>query len=106
MEFYERIKRLAKENGLSVCGLCKSAGVPTSVLYDLKSGRKQGLSRSTAEKISSVLSISVDELYGIEKAPDAEAPRAEDIEALKLLQALPENKRQAALEYLKFLSNT
>lgn len=105
MEFYERIKYLAKEKGFSVCSLCKSAGVPTSVLYDIKSGRKQGLSRSTAEKIAAVLNVSVDELYGKEKAPDAEASEAEFQEAINLLKQLSETERQNAIDYLKFLSS-
>lgn len=41
----------------------------------------------------------------IEKAPDAEAPEAEFQEVINLLQQLPEDKRQNALDYLKFLSS-
>lgn len=106
MSLYESILLLVKEKGLTICGLCKKAGVPTSVLYDIKSGRKQGLSRGTAEKIASALEISVDELYGKEKSPDAEAPRDEKInEIISLLEALPEEKAAEAVRYLKYLAD-
>lgn len=108
MSLYESIFLLAKEKGLTICGLCKKAGVPTSVLYDIKSGRKQGLSRGTAEKIASALEISVDELYGKEKSPDAEqsTPRDERYnEIFSLLESLPEEKAAEALRYLKYLAD-
>ena len=105
MELYERIKELAQLNGLSVCGLCKIAGVPSSVLYEIKSGRKKDLRRVTAEKLATALEISVDELYGKEKTPDAVAPREEKYnEIFNLLSALPEEKIAEAVRYLKYLA--
>ena len=64
LDLYSRIETLAQSKGLSVCGLCKAASVPTSSLYEIKSGRKSGISRKTAEKLSAALGITVAELYG------------------------------------------
>lgn len=68
MNLYERIEQLSKSNGLSVNKMCEKAGIRSSIMYDIKSGKKQGLSRATAEKIANALEVSVDELYGTEKS--------------------------------------
>ena len=105
MTLYERIESLAKEKGFSVCGLCKTAGVPHSTIYELKSGKKVDLNRKTTEKLATALEISVDELYGKEKSPDAVAPREEKYnEIFNLLSALPEEKIAEAVRYLKYLA--
>lgn len=106
MTLYERIESLAKEKGFSVCGLCKTAGVPHSTIYELKSGKKVDLNRKTTEKLATALEITVDELYGKEKTPDAEAPRDKKYEEIiNLLSALPEEKIAEAVRYLKFLAD-
>lgn len=105
MTLYERIESLAKEKGFSVCGLCKTAGVPHSTIYELKSGKKVDLNRKTTEKLATALEITVDELYGKEKSPDAVAPREEKYnEIFNLLSALPEEKIAEAVRYLKYLA--
>lgn len=105
MTLYERIESLAKEKGFSVCGLCKTAGVPHSTIYELKSGKKVDLNRKTTEKLATALEITVDELYGKEKTPDAEAPRDKKYEEIvNLLSALPDEKIAEAVRYLKYLA--
>ena len=105
MTLYERIESLAKEKGFSVCGLCKTAGVPHSTIYELKSGKKVDLNRKTTEKLATALEITVDELYGKEKSPDAEAPRDKKYdEIFSLLASLPEEKIAEAVRYLKYLA--
>lgn len=64
MDLYERIQSLAQDKGYKIGGLAKAAKISTSILYDLRDGRTQNLSRKTAEKVSAVLEVSVDELYG------------------------------------------
>ena len=105
MTLYERIESLAKEKGFSVCGLCKTAGVPHSTIYELKSGKKVDLNRKTTEKLATALEITVDELYGKEKTPDAEAPRDKKYdEIFSLLASLSDEKIAEAVRYLKFLA--
>lgn len=123
MTLYERIESLAKEKGFSVCGLCKTAGVPHSTIYELKSGKKVDLNRKTTEKLATALEITVDELYGKEKSPDAVAPREEKyneifnlfynlseenmklaIKGLDYLIKIPDEKLPEAVRYLQFLA--
>ena len=106
MNLYEKIQRLCKNANLSVNKLCAKAGISSSILYDLKSGKKVDLNRKTAEKIATALEITVDELYGKEKTPDAEAPRDKKYEEIiNLLSALPEEKIAEAVRYLKYLAD-
>lgn len=103
-DLYNRINNLCRTNGLSIPKMCEKANIRSSVIYDLKSNKKSGISRKTAEKIAEALQITVSELYK-EKTPDAEAPRAEVAEAYKLFNDLSAEKQQEALNYLRFLSN-
>jgi transcriptional regulator with XRE-family HTH domain len=106
VNLYERIEQLAEQKGLTICGLCKKAKVAASSIYEIRSGRKSGISRNTAEKLATALEITVDELYGKEKTPDAEAPRDKKYEEIiNLLSALPEEKIAEAVRYLKFLAD-
>ena len=105
VDLYNRIDELCKSKGLSIYKVCKLAGISFSVIYDLKSGKKVDLNRKTAEKLATALEISVDELYGKEKTPDAVAPREEKYnEIFNLLSALPEEKIAEAVRYLKYLA--
>ena len=106
VNLYERIEELCKNQKISISKLCSLAGVSSSVIYDIKSGRKSGLNRRTAEKIALVLQISVAELYGeTEKAPDAKTPRAkENDEFIKIFETLPEEKQQQVLDYLRYVA--
>ena len=105
VNLYDKIQELCKNANLSVNKMCIKAGIRSSVLYDLKSGKKSDLNRKTAEKIATALEISVDELYGKEKTPDAVAPREEKYnEIFNLLSALPEEKIAEAVRYLKYLA--
>jgi transcriptional regulator with XRE-family HTH domain len=106
VNLYDKIQELCKNANLSVNKMCIKAGIRSSVLYDLKSGKKSDLNRKTAEKIASALEITVDELYGKEKSPDAEAPR--DIENAKfneLLATLPAEEQQKVYDYLQFVAD-
>lgn len=106
MNLYNRIDDLCKSKDLTVYKMCKIANLSFSVIYDLKSGKKTGINLKTAEKIATALEISVDELYGKEKSPDAEAPRAsEHIDFIELLDTLPEEEQKKVYEYLQLLSD-
>lgn len=105
MDLYNRIDELCKGKGLSIYKVCKLANISFSVIYDLKSGKKVDLNRKTAEKLATALEITVDELYGKEKSPDAEAPRDKKYdEIFSLLASLPDEKIAEAVRYLKFLA--
>jgi transcriptional regulator with XRE-family HTH domain len=105
VDLYNRIDELCKGKGLSIYKVCKLANISFSVIYDLKSGKKVDLNRKTAEKLATALEITVDELYGKEKTPDAEAPRDKKYdEIFSLLASLPDEKIAEAVRYLKYLA--
>ena len=104
---YNNLVSLCKAKGVSGSRMCLDLGLSKSTMTDLKNGRIKGVTIATAQKMAAYFNITVDELYGIEieKAPDAEAPEAEYQEVIDLLNQLPEDKRQNALDYLKFLAS-
>ena len=107
---YENIIALCERKGIKGGKLCTDIGMSKGILTDLKMGRQTGISAINAQKIASYFGVTVGYLLGEEemekeKAPDAEAPEAEFQEVINLLQQLPEDKRQNALDYLKFLSS-
>ena len=71
---YERITELCKAKGVSGSRMCLDLGLSKSTLSDIKSGRKKGISTSTAQKMAAYLDVSVGYLLGEEetkKAPTA-----------------------------------
>lgn len=78
---YERIQYLCKQKGVSASKMCIELGLSKSTMSDMKSGRKSGVSVSTAQKIASYFGISVDDLYGNETKKD---PTAKSGEAAKI----------------------
>ena len=63
---YNRIEGLCAKQGVSAYRLCKDIGIRGSVLSDLRTGRKQGLSSKTLTLIAEYFGVSVDYLLGKE----------------------------------------
>lgn len=72
-DLYNVISALCEQHGKTVYKLCKDIGVRGSVLSDLKTGRKKGLSAETLSKIAEHFSVSVDYLLGNEQNKKAAA---------------------------------
>ena len=64
---YERIMELCKQKGVSGSRMCLNLGLSKSTLSDMKSGRKNGISTATAQKIASYFGVSVGYLLGEEE---------------------------------------
>lgn len=64
---YERISALCSDRGVTGYRLCKDIGIQPSIMTDLKSGRKKGLSAETAQKIAEYFGVSVGYLLGKEE---------------------------------------
>lgn len=75
---YERISELCAMKGVTPSRMCLDLGMSKSTVSDIKSGRKTGLSASSANKISNYLGVTVGYLLGeeIEKAPTASGERS------------------------------
>ena len=57
---YDRITELCKAKGVSGSRMCLDLGLSKSTLSDIKSGRKKGISTTTAQKMAAYLGVSVD----------------------------------------------
>lgn len=104
---YERIQALCKSKGISGSRMCLDLGLSKSTLSDMKSGRKNGVSVGTAQKIAGYFGISVDELYGVES--EKEKPTVQEDDGLtenqrKLMQfakSVPDDKAEMILRVMK-----
>ena len=72
---YERLDFLCKERGIKGGRMCGDLGISKSLMTDLKSGRKKGVSAETAQKIANYFNVTVGYLLGEEELPkNAENP--------------------------------
>ena len=67
MSIYETISGLCKRDGITGYRMCKDIGIQPSIMTDLKSGRKKGLSAAVANKIAEYFGVSVGYLLGTEE---------------------------------------
>ena len=91
-DLYNIIAELCKQRGITVYKMCKDIGIRGSVLSDLKTGRKKGLSTDTLSKIADHFGVTVDYLLGdesMEKTPALTKKDERDIE--KRLEAVLED---------------
>lgn len=73
---YESILSLCQEHGIKGGKMCVDLGLSKSLMTDLKSGRKKGITAETAQKIADYFSVSVDRVLN---GPDTKkAPTQED----------------------------
>lgn len=72
---YESILSLCTERGIKGGKMCVDLGLSKSLMTDLKSGRKKGITADTAQKIADYFGVSVDRVLGKEKAPTQEGER-------------------------------
>ena len=60
---YEKIEGLCKERGVSIAKMCRGAKIPPSIIYELKSGKHDGLSIKSSKKIAEYFGVSISDLY-------------------------------------------
>lgn len=83
---YESILSLCQENGIKGGKMCVDLGLSKSLMTDLKSGRKKGITAETAQKIADYFSVSVDRVLNgpeTKKAPTQEGEREIDDRQMK-----------------------
>ena len=124
----KKIIEFQKKNNLrSVRAIANGSGVPVSTLYDVLKERTNNLSVDNSQKLADFMGISVDELYGKEKAPVAVAPTTRDskyeviydlfynlseekmrlaVTGLQYLVSIPEDQLPEAVRYLKYLAES
>ena len=75
---YESILSLCQEKGIKGGKMCVDLGFSKSLMTDLKSGRKKGITSETAQKIADYFSVSVDRVLNgpsTKKTPTPESER-------------------------------
>ena len=73
---YETIVSLCERKNISGYRMCKDIGIQPSIMTDLKSERKKGLSAETAQKIADYFQVSVGYLLGREEPTKKDAPES------------------------------
>lgn len=93
-DLYNRVLDLGKARGYSnMTAICKAAGVPRTVMSELKMGRSAGLSLATARKFAALLQVSTDYLLGSGQGGDPD----EGDELDEYLQAVADNPKLRVL---------
>lgn len=125
---YRTIADLCAEKGVSGGRMCSDTGISKGLLTDLKMERRTGVSAVTAQKIASYFGVSVGYLLGQEEQKEnspsestlteresvmlklfrrfSDVQQDEIILMLSGFDALPEDKRESALETLQALLRT
>lgn len=88
--------------------MCTDLGISKSILTDLKSGRKSGISTTNAKKIADYLGVSIDYLLeGKENPADVSADRADpmDDHIMDLVKQLTPDQRSLLLAQLKIVTD-
>lgn len=63
----DRIDNLCKQKGITGYRLCKDIGTSPNIMTELRSGRRNGLSAKTANKIAQYFGVTVGYLLGTEE---------------------------------------
>ena len=102
---YDRIQMLCKNKGVSGSRMCLDLGLSKSTLSDIKSGRKKGVSTTTAQKMASYLGVSVGHLLGEEDKKEKPTQTDGLSEKQKLLidfaMSVPDDKAEMILRVMK-----
>lgn len=107
--FYDEYIYWCGQKGESPAKVAKLNGISESAPSQWK---KRGFTPryDAQKKLAAYFGVSIERLNdhtkNEEKAPGAETPRAEKLkEFIEIFYALPEEKRRAVLEYLRFLAS-
>ena len=83
---YDSILSLCTERGIKGGKMCVELGLSKSLMTDLKTGRKKGITADTAQKIADYFGVTVDRVLNgpeTEKAPTPQGERLISDEDLK-----------------------
>ena len=103
---YKRISELCKAQGVSGSRMCLDLGMSKSILSDIKSGRKKGVSTDTAQKMAAYLNVSVGYLLG-EEDEKKEQPTENDglsdkrKALIDFAMSVPDDKAEMILRVMK-----
>lgn len=109
---YNTLADLCAARGITGYRLCKDIGIQPSIMTDLKSGRKKGLSAETADKIATYFNVSVSYLLGKEKEKLPATPQGIDEQLdgidfalLGKVKDLSDAQKRDVLKFVEFLES-
>lgn len=108
MNIGQRIKSMRLKNNLTQDELALRINTTKQTIHKYENGIITNIPSSKIEAIANVLNTTPDYLMGwTEETSHKSSDYDNDTysEILALLEAMPEQKRENAIEYLKFLSN-
>ena len=100
-DLYNNIKQLCIERGISVSAMCQEIGMSKSTLSNLKNGRTETITPSTAKKIAAYLNVSLDDvMHGAKKEPTLQTESGlspQQAELIRIWDSLDASGRAALL---------
>lgn len=102
MNIGQRIKNMRLKNNLTQDELALRINTTKQTIHKYENGIITNIPSSKIEAIANVLNTTPDYLMGWTEETSHKSSDYEEI--LALLEAMPEQKRENAIEYLKFLS--
>lgn len=119
-QLYKRIKDLCDKNKVTISKMCREAHIPNSVIYELKSGKREGISTKTALKIAEYFGVPLEYLYpkitidaskvanavleGIKKEPPTMDGRV--FELITICNQLTDENLLKVADYIRYLLST
>lgn len=108
---YNRLQELCEAKGITGYRMAKDAEVATSLMTDLKMGRKKSVSAEVADKLANYFGVSVGYLLGTEqkeKTPTPEGEREIGMDDFTYAffnesKDLPEDKKKMLLDMARFM---
>lgn len=119
-ELYEIIQGLCEEREITIARMCKEIQIPSSIVYELKSQRRDSISTKTALKIADYFGVSISYLFpsssairndtgAIGKEQKKDSPMIMDgktFELVSLLDSLTSPNYDRAMNYIQYLIST
>ncbi|MGI6128174.1 MAG: helix-turn-helix domain-containing protein [Eubacteriales bacterium] len=87
--FKEKFVRLLQQRGISALKLAQETGIPKSVVYEWRSGKRLPSAENLA-KLSRYFGVSLDELVGEQAPGSVPSPSSEEQDLILLLRAARE----------------
>ena len=103
---YKRISELCRAKGVSGSRMCLDLGMSKSILSDIKSGRKKGVSTDTAQKMAAYLNVSVGYLLGEEEEKKEQPTDFDGLSdkrkaLMDFAMSVPEDKAELLLQVMR-----
>ena len=105
---YETLSELCEKKGIKGGRMCTDLGISKSLMTDLKSGRKKGVSAATAQKIATYFGVSVGYLLGEEEEREEKTKTIDeqltgiDFAMWSEAKYMTDAEKQDNLNYIKF----